>query len=169
MSLEIRLNDRISKVEMVSRDKQKIIIRVDGKTYEIDVVKVEEGFFSVLLGGKSYTVHLLKGENAKRFRADTDSRSYDIEVIDAESRYMSSRKGEEPDDAGKHISSPMPGKVVKIPVKIGEKVEVGQTMIIVSAMKMESEYKTAREGVVSEILVEEGDTIEGHQPLITIE
>ena len=63
----------------------------------------------------------------------------------------------------------MPGKVVKIPVKVGDKVETGETVIIVSAMKMESEYKAARVGLIKEIHVAEGDTIEGHQPLITIE
>ncbi|MFC2099127.1 biotin/lipoyl-containing protein, partial [Bacteroidota bacterium] len=51
----------------------------------------------------------------------------------------------------------------------GEKVEAGQTVIIVSAMKMESEYKAGHAGVVKEIHVKEGDTIEGNQPLVTIE
>ena len=63
----------------------------------------------------------------------------------------------------------MPGKIVRIAVKVGEKVEVGQTVIIVSAMKMESEYKAGKEGVIKKIHVNEGDTIEGNQPLITIE
>ena len=169
MSLEIRLNDRYSQVEVVKRNNNKVAVRVDNQTYEIDVVKVEEGVFSILLEGKSYVVHLLEGENAKKYTANAPFRSYEVEVIDAESRYMASRKGDEPEDSAKHVSSPMPGKVVKIPVKIGEKVEAGQTVIIVSAMKMESEYKSAREGIVSEIHVGEGDTIEGHQPLITIE
>jgi len=63
----------------------------------------------------------------------------------------------------------MPGKIVKITVKAGEKVKQGQTVIIVSAMKMESEYKTGKAGTIKEIYVREGDTIEGNQPLITIE
>jgi biotin carboxyl carrier protein len=67
------------------------------------------------------------------------------------------------------ISSPMPGKVVKIPVQAGDKVKIGDTVIIVSAMKMESEYKAGKSGIIKDIHVGEGDTIEGHQPLITIE
>lgn len=169
MSLEIRINDRHSKVELVSRDKNRVMIRIDGQDYEVDVVRVEEGIFSILLGGRSYVVELLQGETVKRYNAATAYRSFELEIIDAESRYMLSRKGDEPDDAGNHISSPMPGKVVKIPVKIGDKVDAGQTVIIVSAMKMESEYKAAREGLIKEIHVEEGDTVEGHQLLITIE
>ena len=46
---------------------------------------------------------------------------------------------------------------------------VGQTVIIVSAMKMESEFKAAKAGVVSEIPVAEGDTVDGNQVLVVIE
>ena len=80
-----------------------------------------------------------------------------------------SRRGNEPEEAGNMIASPMPGKIVKIPVKKGQKVETGQTVIIVSAMKMESEYKTGKAGIIKEIPVHDGDTIEGNQPLISIE
>ena len=63
----------------------------------------------------------------------------------------------------------MPGKVVKIPVKKGDKVNAGDTVIIVSAMKMESEYKVKIDRVVKEIKVKEGDTIAANQPLIIVE
>jgi biotin carboxyl carrier protein len=48
-------------------------------------------------------------------------------------------------------------------------VEAGQTVIIVSAMKMESEFKASKAGVVSEIPVSEGDTVDGNQVLVVIE
>ncbi len=54
----------------------------------------------------------------------------------------------------------MPGKVVKIPVKVGDKVQKGQTLIILEAMKMENEIKSATDGVVKAILVKEGDALE---------
>jgi biotin carboxyl carrier protein len=67
------------------------------------------------------------------------------------------------------ISSPMPGKIVKILVNKGDQVKAGETVIIVSAMKMESEYKVKSDRTIKEILVKEGDTIDGNQPLIIIE
>ena len=63
----------------------------------------------------------------------------------------------------------MPGKIVKILVAVGDAVEAGQTVIIVSAMKMESEFKAAKAGIVSEIPVKEGDTVDGNQVLVVIE
>ncbi|KPL14768.1 MAG: biotin carboxyl carrier protein [Bacteroides sp. SM23_62] len=169
MSLEIRLDDRFSKVELVSKENNKLQIRVDDKLYELDMIKVQEGMYSILLEGKSYNIEIIEKDSAKQYSVNTLEKSYDLEIIDAETRYLMSRKGSDPEDAENIVSSPMPGKIVKIPVKAGEKVEAGQTVIIVSAMKMESEYKAGKEGVIREVHVSEGDTIEGHQPLVTIE
>ena len=63
----------------------------------------------------------------------------------------------------------MPGRIVKIPVTEGQEVITGQTLIVVSAMKMESEYKSSKNGIVKHIHVKEGDVVTGHQPLLTIE
>ena len=62
----------------------------------------------------------------------------------------------------------MPGKVMKVLVKKGEHVEKGQTVVILSAMKMESEYKAGCSGVVSKVAVKEGDTVEGNQLMVVI-
>jgi biotin carboxyl carrier protein len=169
MSLEIRLDDRFSIVELVSREKNKLQIKVDDRLYELDMVKVEEGMYSILLEGKSYNVEIIGQDSSKQYQVNALEKSYNLEIIDAETRYMMSRKGADPEDAENVVFSPMPGKIVKIPVKTGEKVEAGQTVIIVSAMKMESEYKAGREGIIKEVHVNEGDTIEGNQPLITID
>jgi biotin carboxyl carrier protein len=68
-----------------------------------------------------------------------------------------------------NISSPMPGKVVKVPVVVGEKVAPGQTLIVVEAMKMQSEFKAMAERTVKEILVKEGDIVTAHQIMIKLE
>ena len=73
------------------------------------------------------------------------------------------------DSADNSIVSPMPGKVVKVLVQKGDAVQQGQTLIIVAAMKMESEYKVSRDGIVAEVLVKDGDTVDGNQTLIVIE
>jgi biotin carboxyl carrier protein len=63
----------------------------------------------------------------------------------------------------------MPGKVVKIPVGIGDMVKPGEPVIIISAMKMESEYTVKKERVVKEILVKEGDTVAANQVMVILE
>ena len=73
---------------------------------------------------------------------------------------------------------PMKGEIVavgpgtkdeKLTVKVGDSVNAGDTVIIVSAMKMESEYKVKKDRLIKEIKVKAGDTVTAHQALIVIE
>lgn len=168
MALEINIDGNSSSVELLSKDGNKHQVSIDGKLYEVDLVMVENGVYSMIYKNKSYNVELTQGREPKTYTINTLYNSYDVGIMDAEAKYLKGRKNDELDDDSS-ISSPMPGKVVKILVKIGDKVKAGDTVIIISAMKMESEYKVKSDRVVKDILVKEGDTIDGHQPLIIIE
>lgn len=167
MSYEIRTNDDLANIEILSRNGNNIEVLIDDRKYNLDIVEVENGVYSILLGGKSYNVELTAIDN-KKYMVNTLYDSFDIEIIDAESKYLANRKSDDGDDASQ-ISTPMPGKIVKILVKEGDKVKSGDTVIIVSAMKMESEYKVSTDRTIKKVLVKEGDTIEGNQPLILLE
>lgn len=167
MLYDIKRNDEYSKIELLDRNKNKARIAVDDRIYDLDIIEVENGVYSILLDGVSFNVELIQTAN-KKYNVNTLYNSYDIEIIDAETRYVNSRKSAEDDDAA-FISTPMPGKVVKILVKEGDIVKGGDTVIIVSAMKMESEYKVNTDKIIKKILVKEGDTIEGHQHLVLLE
>ena len=168
MALEINIDGNSSSVELLSKDGNKHQIKIDGKLYKVDLVMVEKGVYSIIYKNKSYNVELIQGREPKTYTINTLYNSYDIDIMDAEAKYLKGRKQDELDDDST-ISSPMPGKVVKVLVKIGDKVKSGDTVIIISAMKMESEYKVKRDRLIKDILVKEGDTIDSHQPLIIIE
>jgi len=129
---------------------------------------VERGVYSVLYKNKSFNVELTRGKKPKTYTINTLYNSYDISILDAEAKYLKSRKDDHLDE-DTAISSPMPGKVVKVLVKTGDKVKSGDTVIIISAMKMESEYKVKRDRVIKNVMVKEGDIIDGNQPLIIVE
>ena len=63
----------------------------------------------------------------------------------------------------------MPGKVVKILCKNGDKVEKGQTLLILEAMKMENEIKSGVTGQVKNIHVKAGDALENGVLMIEVE
>jgi biotin carboxyl carrier protein len=67
------------------------------------------------------------------------------------------------------VSSPMPGKVVKLLVGLGEEVKADQGVIVVEAMKMENELKSALTGKVKEIFVKEGEVVESGAKLLLVE
>lgn len=167
MLYEISLNGNSEEIEILNKDGNKLDVKVGDREYHLDMVEVENGVYSILHEGVSFNVELTSTEH-KRYLVNTLYHSFEVDVIDAESRYMNNRKKHDEDEQN-FISTPMPGKVVKILVEEGQELKAGETLIIVSAMKMESEYKVSKDRKVAQILVEEGDNIDGHQPLITLE
>ncbi len=169
MAMEVQLDERLANVELLAEDGNIITIKVDDKVYQLDMIQVEHGVYSVLYNGLSYNVELIATESPKKYAINTFYHSYQAEIIDAETRYQRARNAGNEFEAETLLVSPMPGKVVKIPVKTGDKVQKGDTVIIIAAMKMESEYKAMKDGVVTEIFVKEEQIIDGNQPLIKIE
>jgi biotin carboxyl carrier protein len=103
------------------------------------------------------------------YSVQSNGNQWNIQIVDAEVRYQRNHQKGKLESKVNYISSPMPGKVVKIPVKPGQKVKAGETLIIISAMKMESEYKAPKDATIKKINVKEGDNIEGNEVLITLE
>jgi pyruvate carboxylase subunit B len=62
----------------------------------------------------------------------------------------------------------MPGKVVKLLVKEGDKVEEGQSLLILEAMKMQNEYKSPSQGTITKLHVSEGSTVETAAPMVEL-
>lgn len=168
MSLQIKINGRLANLKLLKHESNIYEIEVDGKIYKLDALMVEHGVYSILHDNVSHNVELIEKDDHRHFNVNTYYHSYDVEIIDAEARYKMNRGTDELDDIRK-ISSPMPGKVVKILVKVGDQVKAGDTLIIVSAMKMESEYKVQKDRIVKQILVKEGDTVDGNQTLVVVE
>jgi biotin carboxyl carrier protein len=169
MKVEIGIENRVAQVELIEKLDNKIKVAVDGLVYEIDAIQVGKGVYSILIDHVSFNVELVEGENPKQFIVNTLYNSFTADIIDAEAKYAKSRNKGLGNDNANFISSPMPGKVVKILVNVGDLVKAGDAVIIISAMKMESEYKVQADRIVKEIKVKEGDTVDGHQPLITFE
>ena len=86
-------------------------------------------------------------------------------VIDAKATRHSIRpKAKEEGD----VTTPMPGTVVKIQVKVGDRVEAGDTVLIIEAMKMENEIHTPISGIVKKIYVSEGDSVNPDEVLMEV-
>jgi biotin carboxyl carrier protein len=169
MSVEIKINNRTAHVELLEQHDNLLKVKVDDQIYDIDLMHTIGGTFSIIEHGHSYNIELVPQDLPKKYIAYTLYHTYDVEVIDAEARYLINRSGGSLDSGEKIIRSPMPGKVVRILVTGMEEVKKGQTVLLLSAMKMESEYKSPIDGVVKKIAVKEGEIVESNQVLIEFE
>ncbi len=168
-AIELKSGKRSEKIEILEREGNRITILLGQKEYHLDLVKVEKNIYSILHGGRSYEIEVVATEKKNRYTAKYICHSYDVEIVDAQMRYMQNRMKSGSGSEEAVISCPMPGKIVKVLVSAGDKVTEGQVVIIVSAMKMESEYKSGKTGQVKEVLVAEGDVIDANMPLIVLE
>jgi biotin carboxyl carrier protein len=73
-----------------------------------------------------------------------------------------------PRGAGK-VTAPMPGKVVKVLVTVGQPVTARQGVAVIEAMKMENELRAGRDGTVRDVLVAEGALVDAGATLVVIE
>ena len=166
--MEIHIGNRVAEIELVSKHDNKVVLTIDGKTFEADVVMAENGTCNILMDGRSANAQLIRSDNGKRYKVNTHYSRFNIDIVDSKAKYPRMRKkGEE--EQNDRITSPMPGKVVKIPVTAGQKMKAGETAIVIEAMKMQSNYKVTSDCRIKEILVQEGDNITGDQTLITLE
>ena len=69
---------------------------------------------------------------------------------------------------GEAITSPLPGNILKILVRAGDSVKAGQVVLVLEAMKMENEITASKDGVVGQILTNEGAVVSTGTALLTI-
>lgn len=71
-------------------------------------------------------------------------------------------------NSGIPINSPMPGKIVSVKATVGEQVKAGDTLCVLEAMKMENEVVAPEDGIVSEVLVSAGQSVESGDVLVRL-
>ena len=164
----MHIGDRVADVTLVNKDGNKVELTIDGKPIEVDIVMAENGSCSILHNGNSYNAELIRGEGGKNYDVNMFYRSYHVDVVDTQAKYLRMRKNNDERQSDK-IVAPMPGKVVSIPVSVGDKLNAGDIAIVLEAMKMQSNYKVTSDCTVKNILVAEGDAVQDNQKLIELE
>ncbi len=160
----------MAEVELLSKEDNKVSISINGTVYDVDIVMAENGLCSIITkDGKSYNAEIRRPDKGNEYTVNVLFDSYQVEMIDLQTKYLRNRKNSDGGMAQDRIFSPMPGKIVKILVEKGEKVEAGKPVIIVEAMKMQSEYKVKNDCIIKDIFVSEGTTIRGDETLISLE
>ncbi|MDO5851376.1 MAG: sodium-extruding oxaloacetate decarboxylase subunit alpha [Methanobacteriaceae archaeon] len=103
-----------------------------------------------------------------QYSVDVDGEVFDVKIVPTGYMEMepSSKQIKSVENG---IVSNMQGMIIKLKVKLGDKVNEGDTVAILEAMKMENDIKSSKSGKVSEIVIEEGSTVEKGDLLIVLE
>lgn len=158
--------EKRTRVVELHREENGWRISLDGKIIEADAVETAANTFSILLGGSAYEIRV-RQEPDGTLALQSGCDEFAAEVIDP--RAWSGRRHSGGEAEGRQqIAAPMPGKVIRVLVKAGERVEAGQGLIVVEAMKMQNEVRSPKSGVVEKVLVQEGQAVNAGEVLCAV-
>ncbi len=136
------------------------------KEYLVDAHQVQDSVWSILYGTESFEVDVQGRDDEYEVLIEGDCYKFSLMNEQRKALIRAGGKGA----VGKAlVTSPMPGKVLKLLVAEGEEVQTDQGVIVVEAMKMENELKSAVTGKVKEIFVKEGEVVELGSKLLLVE
>lgn len=145
---ELMINDELVKYEIHQICIHSFILKLNNKIFQLTSEKINSDLFKVLVQGylNEVTVRTALQERAYRLLESTVGiHHHHIE-----------------------IKAPMPGLILKINKNVGDKVEMGNTVIILEAMKMENDIKSPASGTIKEIFVNEGKAVEKGVKLFSV-
>jgi biotin carboxyl carrier protein len=163
----VTLTGRDAEVEL-RREGDGVVLEMDGRTLAADFRRLPDGeVYSLLIDGRSHQVRVSPA--GPGLEVTIQGATLPVEVRHPLERLLQTSTPAASRGAGETIAAPMPGLVVAVRVKPGEKVMPGQPVAVVEAMKMQNELGARHGGVVSEVLVTEGASVNAGQPLVRLE
>lgn len=163
MKLEIEIDGRTRHVEL-TRAGTRVQGVIDGRSVDADAVDLGDGNYSILIGGRSLDVRVEKA--GANLRVVSGGRDFVASVRDP--RKFRRNSGALAAEGRQHVTAPMPGKIARVLVKVGEPVEAGQSLLVVEAMKMQNEIRSPKSGIVEKFLVAEGQPVNAGDTLAIV-
>ncbi len=143
-------------VKIIKREGSMLMVTIGNREYTLDVEKVEKGVYSVLHKGISHNMEIIKSEKKDLYTVNTRFQTFDIEISSAGPIGTRDKKR---GSSSEKITAPIPGKVISVKVSPGDQVTENQTLVILSAMKMENELKSPITGIVTSVKAKEDDVV----------
>jgi biotin carboxyl carrier protein len=172
MTIKVDVNGRRYAVDVIRQPSERgrngsFLVSVDGRQQQVDVGEVG-GVLSLLIGLKSYEVVVAAST------VHVDGVPVEVGLVADRPSWARGTPGASGGSAGaadgpQRIAAPMPGKVVKLLVKPGDRVAPRQGVVVVEAMKMENELRARAAGTVKEVRAIEGMTVEAGAILVILD
>jgi acetyl/propionyl-CoA carboxylase alpha subunit len=162
MIYRYQVRGRIYEINL-ERDEAGYRATIDGQPYSFEIMDDRPGALSLRFDGRPQTVYWAADGGLKWI--SLDGCTYRLEKPASRSERLASTRG-----AGEaSLRAPMPAQVRAVQVMEGDRVEKGQTLILLEAMKMEIRLQAPIAGRVAHLAVAEGQPVERDQVLVEIE
>lgn len=135
---------------------RKYKLKINKNVYDVDILNIEDNVAEVNVNGKIFSVEVdkkLQQSKTPKLVRSVATPSTDIEGVMIKTAPPAAPKG-----VG-FIKSPLPGTIISLHVKSGDKVSVGDKLLTLEAMKMENNINSDKEGIVTSIKVNPRDSV----------
>ena len=150
---------------------------VKGVDYEVEIQDIEGNIANVTVNGIPFEVEMKQPVKAgkqkvklseERRAEGSEERRVKSEESNSSSASAASTSSAPTAGAGKPVVAPLPGTINEIKVKVGDKVNAGDTVVILEAMKMQNNIEAETSGTITSINVNKGDAVMEGDTLVTI-
>ncbi len=164
MQYNLTIKEETLPVEIEVTSANTISAHMGENEYDIGFSPVCNNQIHLDVNGRRMNVYVMRSSDGKIIMLDGKS----FFVQDADLLEQSQVKKSRIDSTPTKVTPPMPAVVISVLVKKGDKVEKGKTVVVVSAMKMETSLVAPFNGVVAQVNVQEGDKVMPEDILIDI-
>ena len=141
--------------------------KVNGVDYDVNIEDFDGNIAKVSVNGKSFEVEL-----AEPVKAPVRPKKVEVKVsasaTSAAPEKAPAKKPKAAAGSGNKVLAPLPGTITEVRVQVGDSVKVGETVIVLEAMKMQNNIEADCEGKITSVLVTRGDTVMEGAALVTI-
>ena len=151
--------------------------KVKGVDYEVEIQDIEGNIANVTVNGIPFEVEMKQPVKASKQKVKlseerraegSEERRVKSEESNSSSASAASTSSAPTAAAGKPVVAPLPGTINEIKVKVGDKVNAGDTVVILEAMKMQNNIEAETSGTITSINVNKGDAVMEGDTLVTI-
>lgn len=166
MKFDVRISGKTRTVELEC-DAGRWRISLDGLPIDADAVEIAPNIFSILLSGQAHEIRVTPSP-AGTLTLQAGHHEFTAEVIDPRA-WRGRRHGPVEAEGHQQVIAPMPGKVVRLLVQPGDKVQAGQGLLVIEAMKMQNEIRAPKSGTLERLLAQEGQPVNAGEVLAWID
>jgi len=144
------------------------VVEIGGVRHEVDTRALGPWVWSLLVAGESHEAAVFRLSDGV-YTVDWRGQSFVVELVDPLTHLAEVARGEAGKQGKKIVKAYMPGRVVEVRVNSGDRVDAGQPLVVLEAMKMQNEIQAERSGIVTRLFVTAGEAVEGGDPLLEID
>ena len=142
--------------------------KVKGVDYEVEIQDIEGNIANVTVNGIPFEVEMKQPVKAAKQKVKLGTPAAAPVASASPASAAPAEKPAAPAASGKPVVAPLPGTINDIKVKVGDKVNAGDTVVILEAMKMQNNIEAESEGTIASINVNKGDAVMEGDTLVVI-